>query len=233
MSLKIHFLNVGRGDCTIIEFPSGRIGIVDIHNLKALDDETKEELLQEFRGKSMDYMFAKSISPLRAKALEEEFITKELAKLTDPLEYYDLNIGRGKDIFRFFVTHPDMDHMTGLNRIYSQDPNKSIYNFWHTGFHNFNLDDTTDEEWNRCPYDKRDWETYKKLRISDSSPKSIQRYQGATGEHWTEDGVEIWAPTKELEDLAVEKDESNIISMILKISYKGISIVSRGRRNRR
>jgi hypothetical protein len=23
MPLKVHFLNVGRGDCTIIEFPSG------------------------------------------------------------------------------------------------------------------------------------------------------------------------------------------------------------------
>jgi len=40
MPLVVHFLNVGQGDCTIIQFPSGRVGIVDIDNLPILDDET-------------------------------------------------------------------------------------------------------------------------------------------------------------------------------------------------
>ena len=30
--MKIHFLNVGHGDCTIIEHDSGRITMIDINN---------------------------------------------------------------------------------------------------------------------------------------------------------------------------------------------------------
>ncbi len=45
MPLKAHFLNVGRGDCTIVEFPSGRVAMVDIYNLKVLDLDTSVELL--------------------------------------------------------------------------------------------------------------------------------------------------------------------------------------------
>ncbi len=33
MALVIHFLNAGKGDCLIIKFPSGRIGVVDINSL--------------------------------------------------------------------------------------------------------------------------------------------------------------------------------------------------------
>lgn len=228
MSLKIHFLNVGRGDCTIIQFPSGRVGIVDIHNAKALDEETKNELIQEFQESNMNYLVTKAYNPAQAAFLEASFVKSEEEKLTDPLEYYDANIGKYTNVFRFFVTHPDMDHMTGLYRLHCQDQNKSIGNFWHTGYHSFNLDDTTDEEWARCPYDKRDWDAYKLLRSGGNGVTSLQKYQGATGDFWTEDGVEIWAPTTELEQLAVDREESNILSMILKISYKGVSIVLGG-----
>jgi competence protein ComEC len=228
MSLKAHFLNVGSGDCTIIEFPSGRIGIVDIYNLKILDEETKSELLQEFAGISREYLDSKAYKPFLAKALEEQYIKKEQEKLTDPLFYYNDNIGQNTEIFRLMVTHPDMDHMTGLYRLYNQEQNKTILNFWHTGMYDFNLSDTSDEEWENSPYDKRDWDTYKALRLSENAPKSLQKYQGDTGDFWTEDGIEIWAPTKDLEKLAIEKEEPNILSMILKISYKGKSIVLGG-----
>jgi competence protein ComEC len=40
--------------------------------------------------------------------------------------------------------------------------------------------------------------------------------------------VEIWAPTPELEELAVEKDLANIVSMVLKISYKGRAVILGG-----
>jgi competence protein ComEC len=225
MPLRVHFLNVGRGDCTIIEFPSGRVGMVDIDHLRILDKDTRAELLQEYR-ESVSYVVAK----LAGTALrsEEAFIQKAEAELTDPLVYYDQHIGEYKDIFRLIVTHPDMDHMTGLYRLHEQDWKKDIVNFWHTGTHDFNLPDTTDEEWEQSPYDKRDWLTYKKLRKSDTDPKSLQKYQGAAGDYWTEDGVEIWAPTPELEKLAVEMDQANILSMVLKISYRGRSILLGG-----
>jgi competence protein ComEC len=226
MPLTVHFLNVGRGDCTIIEFPSGHVGMVDIDYLKVLDPDSREELLQEYR-ESMNYLIRR-LHDMPADQLEKAFLAKEQANLTDPFAYYDTHIGAYKDIFRLIVTHPDMDHMTGLYRLHEREPYKNILNFWHTGFHDFNLADTTDAGWEESPYDKRDWETYKKLRRSASEPKALQNYQGDTGAYWTQDGIEIWAPTPELEELAVERDEPNILSMVLKITHAGRSIVLGG-----
>ena len=223
MPLKAHFLNVGRGDCTIIEFPSGRVAVVDIYNLKALDEDTSLELLAE----NIEHI--KKVAELAGTSMKSAavaFLKKASEQLTDPLEYYDTYIGEYKDIFRFIITHPDMDHMTGLYRLHEQEPVKDIWNFWHTGYEDFNLADT---DWSDSyGYDERDWETYKELRTSTNLPKALKKQRGSTGEFWTEDGIEIWAPTPELEKLAIEKDKPNIISMVLKISYQDRSIMLGG-----
>ncbi|HZS16312.1 MAG TPA: hypothetical protein VFA51_00095 [Candidatus Udaeobacter sp.] len=44
---RIHFLNVGHGDCTIIEHASGHITMVDINNSDSLDEDTRRELAEE------------------------------------------------------------------------------------------------------------------------------------------------------------------------------------------
>ena len=226
MPLRVHFLNVGQGDCTIIEFPSGRVGMVDIANLKVLDPDTRIELTQEIRETSA-YTNAErhGVNPL---AVEAARLTRAQERLTNPLDYYDTQIGRERQIFRMMITHPHMDHMTGLYEL-QQDWWRSIANFWHTGFDNFDLDSSTDTEWNDSLYDKRDWEAYKDLRASTgSSPTSLQKYQGATGDYWSEDGIEIWAPTQELVRLAVERNDQNILSMVLKISHAGRSVLLGG-----
>jgi beta-lactamase superfamily II metal-dependent hydrolase len=227
MPLKVHFLNVGRGDCTIIEFPSGRIGIVDIDNLRILDPSTREELLEEYR-RSSGYALARIRNPAGVRRAEIEFLKNVANKLTDPLAYYDAHVGQFMDIHRLIITHPDMDHMTGLFRLYRQDPNKKIQNFWHSGPHDFNLAQTTEDEWARCPYDRRDWLTYKHLQRKKTLPTATQFYQGDSSPLLEEDGIEVWAPTPELEALAVRKNASNIISTVLKISYMGHSIVLGG-----
>jgi len=38
MTIKLHFLDVGDGDCTLIEFPSGRIAIIDIYTNQSSTD---------------------------------------------------------------------------------------------------------------------------------------------------------------------------------------------------
>ena len=48
--LKIHFLNVGHGDCILIEFPTGRKAIVDINTTGEMDELSETELLQEAMG---------------------------------------------------------------------------------------------------------------------------------------------------------------------------------------
>lgn len=183
MPLRIHFLNVGRGDCTLIEFPSGHVGVVDIDHLKVLDPDTRAELLAEFRETSQ-YRVAKA-QGLHASMLELAFLGKQQEQLTDPLEYYERWVGEHKNVFRMIVTHPDMDHMTGLYRLHEQDVSKDIVNFWHAGFNDFNLARATDDEWEKSPYDKRDWQTYKRLRRSEGSPKSLRNHQGDTGDFWT------------------------------------------------
>ena len=73
MPLTIHFLNVGRGDCTIIEFPSGRVGVVDIDNLKSLDPKSEREYIEEYQ-KSFEYQSARQQNPYGALRLEPEEI---------------------------------------------------------------------------------------------------------------------------------------------------------------
>src|SRR3989442_14270062 len=45
--LRVHFLNVGHGDCTIIWHPSGRLTMVDINNSQDYDQQRFNELLME------------------------------------------------------------------------------------------------------------------------------------------------------------------------------------------
>lgn len=215
MPLRVHFLNVGQGDCTIVEFPSGRIGMIDVNHLDSLDATTEQEIAREYHRESP--------RATSSAASFEEFRKQRYAKLTDPLEYYKREV-RAKHIFRMIVTHPDMDHMTGLHRIHEQESSISLLNFWHTGPYNFEMDNGS---WKDSPYDRRDWLTYKSLRAG-TNPRSLHQRRGKTGEYWTEDGVEIWAPSRDLEELATDRGEKNILSMILKISYKGYSIVLGG-----
>lgn len=226
MPLIVHFLNVGRGDCTIIEFPNNnRVGIVDIFNVKIFDEDSKRELIEAYR-ESRQYEMDKLLA-MSPYVLEGAYLAKQQQELTDPIAYYDTHIGKNESIFRILITHPDMDHMSGLYRLHRQEP-KDIINFWHTGNENFNLNDTTDQEWEDSPYDKRDLETYKTLRSSSTNPKSLLNKRRATGEYWTVDGVEIWSPGDALIKLAKEKQQPNILSMVLKITYKNRSIVLGG-----
>jgi len=45
--MKIHFLNVGHGDCTIIEHSSGRLTMIDINNGDDLDPTSASEIAEE------------------------------------------------------------------------------------------------------------------------------------------------------------------------------------------
>jgi hypothetical protein len=184
--------------------------MVDIDNLKDLDPSTKGELLAEVR---------KSYGAL-ARLIETQKVAQEQEKLTDPFAFLEKHFGRNADIFRLIITHPDMDHMTGIKRLVSE---RDILNFWHSGPDDFNL-----ERWKEGPYDQDDWDKYQELRDSKSSPKAHVKRTGDTGPYWTEDGIEVWAPTDEAYDRAVELEEANVASTVLKISYLGQTIVLGG-----
>src|SRR5690242_19675308 len=50
MPLKVHLLNVGHGDCTVIEHPSGRLTMIDVNNSQDYDSDSLSELLAEQRA---------------------------------------------------------------------------------------------------------------------------------------------------------------------------------------
>ncbi len=52
------------------------------------------------------------------------------SKLTDPIVYIANNyFSKYNEIFRFILTHPDMDHMSGIKELFNR---KYVRNFWDT-----------------------------------------------------------------------------------------------------
>lgn len=185
--LKVDFLNVGKGNCSVAKFPSGKIGVIDIDNSKIDDDN---DVLQ------------------------------------DPIEFLNTNYPN-KSIFRFILTHPDMDHMSGLDELFNS---RKVYNFWDTD-HDKELDTETDDF---GPYNVEDWKRYQEIRVSQESPKALKLYRNATGDCcWTQDNIQILSPSPELTKLSKETadgnaDKYNHISYVLRVEYLGIVILFGG-----
>lgn len=207
---KVHFLNVGHGDGSIIEFPNRKM-MIDINNGQALDETTKNELMESFSITPVDLMF-KSFNKI---LLEKGYNIP----LTNPIQYIkDLGI---TSVFRFVLSHPHMDHMTGLNALVNEEE-IGIANFWHSGV------EIEKPDFSNSTYNEQDWDTYIKLKDSKENPKNLVKNAGDTGEFWTNDGIEILCPTDELKELAVEKNRLNLCSYVLLITYKGYRFVLAG-----
>lgn len=160
--LNIYILNVGEGSCSIVEFDTGRVGMIDI----------------DYRGARND------------------------SSLTDPIEYYR-NLYGSDSLFRFILTHPDMDHMSGLDELAETI---HIENFWDTN-NNRTIDP---DSWGEAPYRREDWERYQTLRDSENNPTVVRPKQYDTSDCcWVDDGITILSPTPELEDAAEEGQEAN------------------------
>ena len=117
-----HFLNVGKGNCTIIEFPSGRLSVIDIDDSRSISEDERYFILEG---------------------------TLKRVKLTDPIVYITDNFKN--EIFRFILTHPDMDHMSGIKELFNR---KKVINFWDTDNNKYIDPDT----WDNSPYNKEDWD---------------------------------------------------------------------------
>lgn len=213
MALKIHFLNVGHGDTTIIEFSSRRKAMIDINDSDYFDADTEKELKESIADK-----FAESgiIEDLELKSYKD--------LLVDPVEYYIVNFA-GENMFRFVFTHPDMDHLSGLNRLMRE--NISIINFWDT----HNNKKMNNEDFNHEKYEYKDWLMYEKIRKSEIM-KVLRIRRGEKGRYYNEeeedDGIYIWSPNVKLEKLAEESKNYNHLSYILYIVYGASRIVLGG-----
>ena len=186
----VHFLNVREGDCAWIEHPSGHNTVIDV----SCASKDEQRSLESFAVRSGGNHNQKNYP-------------------VNPIEY--LNKFSVCDIFRFILTHPDMDHMDGIKDLFSSF---TVYNFWDTN-NDKQMDDSSD--WGN--YNEEDWEFYQMIRTSENSPKTLFLYSKAMGKYYNQDesgknggdGLYILAPTKELLKEANESGEYNDASYVL------------------
>lgn len=198
MTRRIHFLNVKQGDCCIIQHGSGRVTMIDVNNARASSDETIESLNEQIRA-------------LSAKAASfEKSASRNYRQADNPENPFVYMAKRGvNSIFRFILTHPDMDHMDGIKDIFNQF---SPPNIWDT-------DNTCEKEddWTGSPYREEDWRFYKKLRNNEVDGVKRLTYLSGTApcDFWRDDGLNILAPTAELVSDANDCEDWNDCSYVI------------------
>lgn len=101
----IHFLNVKDGDCTWIKHEDGKITVMDVCNAS-----TKESVTEGLKFAAKPF---------------GSFHQKEHP--VNPIEY--LRSHGVSSVFRFILTHPDMDHMDGIEVFFNE---YAPINFWDT-----------------------------------------------------------------------------------------------------
>lgn len=200
--MKIHFLNVDEGDCSIVEHDSGRITMVDIccGNLK------KE-------ASAVDENDSYSVN-CSAEGLKGNFNQKEHP--VNPLDWLS-NLSDGH-IFRFIATHPDMDHLDGLKALFCSKYKPT--NFWYT-----ENDKEMDSSKGFGKYSEDDWKMYKKLmngEIDGVTKLSLKR--GATGRFFNHDDnygngfgdrITVISPSNKISEIASDTKNFNDGSYVL------------------
>ena len=131
-------------------------------------------------------------------------------------------------IFRFILTHPDMDHMDGMKALFESF---AVWNFWDTE----NTKEMSDgDSWGK--YNKDDWDYYQKVRKSSSDPKVLRIYAGSHGKFFNEDedgksgadGLYILAPTRDLVETANDTGDYNDCSYVLLYKASNKKIIFAG-----
>ena len=193
----VHFLNVKEGDCSIIEHTSGHVSVIDVSNARK------------------EYTEAEKLSAL-VKALMEKGSGNfnQKAYPVNPVEYMK-SFGI-TSIFRFILTHPDMDHMDGIKDLFEE--------FSPINFHD--TDNKKEIEFDESSvYRKEDWLFYKELRDSnpEENPKRLTIFSNADIKYLTRDengnrpgdALYILSPTPELVEEANETENFNECSYII------------------
>lgn len=189
----VHFLNVKPGDCTLIQHASGRVSMIDIC--------CAESLIQT------KVAFAKT---LEQKAVRGNFGMCESS--TNPLSY--LNGNNIDSIFRFILTHPDMDHLDGFDALFQAIP---VWNYWDSGVRREKPDFASSS------YNEIDWRRYINVRegkqagVTVVSPRAEARFPFANQEENKTggDGLYILAPTQALVNAANNNGDLNDGSYVL------------------
>ena len=279
----VHFLDVGNGDCSIIEHASGRVTVIDVcharsprplgvRSIKSLADLAEPSstgyesaLANPSRSPTTSRLadlFAELTSPpvppggfgtladlLRnplaptpptggtssrsgldvvwppssssaAGSLGDLFGLSSITPV-NPIEY--LRAQKITQVFRFILSHPDMDHMDGIADLFAEF---SPDNFWDT---DNNCEKTV---FKGGRYRQEDWEFYTGLRefSSDLNTRRLVLYANAKGSYFNQadncgephDGLHVLAPTRQLVMRANRSGDFNDASyVILYVSKAG------------
>lgn len=201
----VHFLNVKEGDCSIVNHDSGHISVIDVSNAR------KESTVEDNISALVKALFEAK------EAGSGNFNQK--AYPVNPVEYMK-SFGI-TSIFRFILTHPDMDHMDGIKDLFEE--------FSPINFHD--TDNKKEIEFDEnSVYHEVDWNFYKKLRDSNpkEDPKRLTTFSNADIQYLTKDGngnppgdaLYILSPTPELVEGANETGDFNDCSYV--ILHKGL-----------
>ncbi len=198
MALYFHFINVGKGNCTVIDFPSGRLSVVDIDDSRIITEAQRRQMLLEKK-----------------------------AALTDPIRYILSNFGDREEIFRFILTHPDMDHMSGIKTLFNK---KNVRNFWDVPNNKPDPDNWDQQSY----YDKNDWDFYQLLKNKNKNKKInnvtvVNPLRNSTADCcWVQDGIKILSPSKSLMKNAEDSGDYDHLSYVLQITYQGMRAILTG-----
>lgn len=197
-----HFLNVKDGDCSIIEHGSGNVSIIDVCNA--------EKTTTAMSALELKYLTE------RAKVAGNFQQKKHPVNPVEYLQKFGIN-----QVFRFILTHPDMDHMDGIKDFFDCF---NPANFWDTN-NNKEMDFPEGS-----PYNEEDWNFYKQIRDGKSQTNltRLTLFSGSRNMYWAQDAngqppgdkLSILAPTPELVTQANESEDYNDASYV--ILYRGI-----------
>ncbi|MBP6720746.1 MAG: MBL fold metallo-hydrolase [Bacteroidia bacterium] len=166
-----------QGDCNIIEHSnSGRVTVIDVCNADSDDVYENAELRRAIYEDVSD----NTTGNYGQKKYPE-----------NPIRYLEkLKI---ESIWRFIVSHPDMDHLDGIRDLFND---LTVCNVWDTA----NTKEIL-EFGNRSRFNKYDWDFYKALRSETAEGyRFFKLYadKNNPGNYWTEDYLKILCPTKDL-----------------------------------
>ncbi len=210
MAIRFHFLNVKQGDCSIIEHESGHVSVIDVCNATKIEEEM-------FKAESLD--------EVRRYSIRGNFNQKEYP--VNPIEY--LKEFGVNSVFRFVVTHPDMDHLDGIECFFEV---LSPVNF-------YDIDNKEEKEFEEgAPYREEDWLYYKSLRDNKpkENPQRLTLYSGDDCAYRTKDwngnppgdSFYVLSPTKELVKQANETGNYNDCSYVILFKSPGGRILLSG-----
>jgi competence protein ComEC len=222
--VRVHFINVGHGDCTIIEHSSGNLTMIDINNGDDLDSESAKDIAKAYgiENYGIKLALARALGENREELLEKSGYDIEL---TNPVLFLKGKYSN-RGLFRYIQTHADLDHMRGLVAL--RNEGIGIQNFWDT-----NHDKEPDFHW---PGDKEEWNEYLQLAGGKRGNKALYLTRDRHGQFYNRDssgnppgdGLEILSPPPEMITEIRKGVDTNNLSYVLRLTYRGIVVIFGG-----